>query len=99
MARYRVYLMDEADFVQRTAAIECGSDADAVDHARTLIRDGGQVRFWTDNAAATALIGWFRPHPEPFSAALVRRSRVRSAPGNAPAARPPVARFRRMCPA
>ena len=90
MARYRVYLMDEARFVQKTALVECGSDADAMAQARTLIRLGGTVTLWTDDAASTALIGWFRRDGTPFSNALVRRARVRPAravrrtPGPAP---------------
>ncbi len=96
MARYRVYLMDEAEFVQKTALAECGSDADAVDYARTLIRRGGTVSLWTDDAAPTALIGWFRSEAGPLNSALVRRSRVRPAPRNPPETRP-VAERRRMC--
>ena len=96
MARYRVYLMDEAEFVQKTALIECDNDADAVAHARTLIRRGGTVSLWTDDATPTALIGWFRPEAEPFGNALVRRSRIRPSPGRVPGTRP-VARRRRMC--
>ncbi len=86
MARYRVYLMDEADFVQKTTAVDCASDAEAVDYARTLIKRGGPVNLWTDDAAVTALIGWFRPGP--LSGALVRRSWPRSASGGLPVARP-----------
>ncbi len=96
MARYRVYLMDEAEFVQKTVAVECDCDADAVAHARTLIRQGGRVDLWTDEVPDTALIGWFRSEPEPFSGALVRRSRARPAPGNPPTIRP-VTGWRRMC--
>ena len=77
MARYRVYLVDEAEFVQRTAAVECESDAEAMAYARTLIRKGGPVDLWTDDAAVTALIGWFRPRSGPLSGALVRRARTR----------------------
>lgn len=77
MARYRVYLMDEAEFVQKTAAVECGSDAEAMDYARTLIRKGGPVDLWTDDTVVTALIGWFRPRSGPLSGALVRRARTR----------------------
>ena len=77
MARYRVYLMDEAEFVQKTAAVECGSDAEAMAYARTLIRQGGPVDLWTDDVAVTALIGWFRPGQGLLSGALVRRARTR----------------------
>ena len=96
MARYRVYLMDEAEFVQKTAAAECASDAEAVDYARTLIRHGGRVDLWTDDVPPTALIGWFRPDAEPFSGALVRRTRVRPAPGGQPRINP-VTERRRIC--
>ncbi|MGI4793250.1 MAG: hypothetical protein ACRYG8_04025, partial [Janthinobacterium lividum] len=77
MARYRVYLMDEAEFVQKTAAVECGSDAEAMAYARTLIRQGGPVDLWTDDVVVTAMIGWFRPRSGPLSGALVRRARTR----------------------
>ncbi len=76
MARYRVYLMDEAEFVQKTAAVECESDAEAIAYARTLIRQGGAVDLWTDDVTVTALIGWFRPHSGPLNGALVRRART-----------------------
>ena len=77
MARYRVYLVDEAEFVQSTAAVECESDAEAMAYARTLIRPGGSVDLWTDDLAVTALIGWFRPRSGLLSSALVRRARTR----------------------
>ena len=92
MARYRVYLTDEAEFVQKTAAVECDSDAEAMAYARTLIRAGGSVDLWTDDAAVTALIGWFRPRPGLLSGALVRRVRTRW-PQRGPVAEAP----RRMC--
>ena len=96
MALYRVYLMDDAEFVQQTAAVECVSDADAVEHARTLIRHGGPVQLWTDDAQPGALIGWFQSQPGPFSAALVRRSRARSASGSHPVLTP-LMQSRQMC--
>ncbi len=92
MARYRVYLVDEAEFVQRTAAVECESDAEAMAYARTLIRQGGSVDLWTDDAAVTALIGWFRPRSGPLSGAVVRRARTRWSQSG-PVARAP----RQMC--
>ncbi len=96
MARYRVYLMDEAQFVQGTAVVECAGDADAVDHARTMIRPGGRVDLWTDDVLPSGLIGWFHSDSDPFSFALVRRIRVRPTRGNPPATRP-VVEWRRLC--
>ncbi len=96
MPRYRIYLMDEAEFVQKTAAVECHCDADAMDHARTLIRRDGRVELWTDDLPANAMIGRIRPGSEPFHSALVHRSRSRPAPGR-PRATTPVAEWRQMC--
>ena len=98
MPRYRVYLMDEAEFVQKTALADCDNDVDAVAYARTLIRRNGTVSLWTDDAIPTALIGWFRPTDEPFSNALVRRFRIRPSSSHAPGTRP-IAKQHRMCPA
>ncbi len=77
MPRYRIYLMDEAEFVQKTATVECRCDTDAMDHARTLIRREGRVDLWIDDLPTSAMIGWIRPGSEPFDSALVHRSRSR----------------------
>ena len=96
MPRYRIYLMDEADFVQKTATVECHCDADAMNHARTLIRRDGRVELWIDALPINAMIGWIRPGSAAFDSALVHRSRSRPAPRH-PRAIKPVAERRRMC--
>ena len=96
MPRYRIYLLDEADFVQKTAPVECHCDADAMDYARTLIRRDGRVELWIDALPTDAMIGWIRPESEPFDRALVHRSRSRPAP-DGPRVTKPVAERRRMC--
>ena len=96
MPRYRIYLMDEAEFVQKIATVECHCDADAMDQARRLIRRGGRVELWIDALPTNAMIGWIRPGSHPFDSALVHRSRSRPAPGGPPATQP-VAPPRWMC--
>ena len=96
MPRYRIYLMDEAQFIQKTTTVECHCDADAMDQARTLIRRGGRVELWIDALPTNAMIGWIRPGSRPFDSALVHRSRSRPAPGSPPVTKP-VAERRRMC--
>lgn len=75
MTRYRVYLSDQDDFVQQAVPIDCGNDGVAVDHARTLIDDGGRVELWNDDTVTTPLIGSFRVTSGRLSTALVRRIR------------------------
>lgn len=75
MTRYRVYLSDQDGFVQHTVPIECGSERVAVDHARTLIDDGGRAEVWNDDTVMTPLIGSFRVVNGRLSTALVRRVR------------------------
>ena len=74
MARYRVCLSDAADFVQETVSIDCQSDDEAVDYARTLIKAGGQVDVWNSDLTVGPLIGSFALNPGILGSALVRRS-------------------------
>ncbi len=74
MALYRVYLSDAADLVQRTVSIDCGSDDEAVDHARTLIKAGGEVEVWNRDTTTGPLIGLLASTPGAMSSALVKRS-------------------------
>lgn len=73
MTRYRVYLSDQDDFVQQAVPIDCRNDGVAVDHARTLIDEGGRVELWTDDTVTTPMIGSFRVINGRLSTALVRR--------------------------
>ena len=74
MALYRVYLSNAADLVQRTISIDCGSDDEAVDHARTLIRTGGEVEVWNGDTTNGPLIGLLASTQGAMSSALVKRS-------------------------
>ena len=46
MAYYRIYLSDAAEFIQQSLTIESVDDERAIEHARTLIKSGGQVDLW-----------------------------------------------------
>ena len=65
MPRYRIYLMDEAEFIQKTAAVECHCDAEAMDHARTLIRRDGRVAPHRDERLDPARIQAVPQRPGP----------------------------------
>ncbi len=74
MARYRLYLSDADDFVQETLFVDCSSDDVALDFARKLIKDNGQVKLWDDSQTSTGpWVGCLRLHPGPLSSAWVRR--------------------------
>lgn len=75
MAQYRIYLSDQDNFVQRAVSGEFETDGAAVEHARTLVKDGGQVDVWGDEMGASPLVGSFRVSEGRLNAALVRRSR------------------------
>ena len=74
MALYRVYLSDAANLVQQIVRIDCGSDGEAVDHARTLIKAGGEVEVWDGDTTAGPLIGSLASTQGAMSSALVKRS-------------------------
>ncbi len=74
MAFYRVYLSDAADLVQQTVSIDCGSDGEAVDHARTLIKAGGEVEVWNGDTTDGPLICSLASMQGAMSSALVKRS-------------------------
>ena len=78
MARYRVYLSDDAEFVQKTVVVECSNDNEAIDHARTLIKAEGQVELWGSETTTGPLVGSLQLHPGVLSSAWVRR--IRSSP-------------------
>ena len=75
MGRYRVYLSDAAEFIQQSLVIENSSDEEAIEHARTLIKDGGRVDLWGSPDMIGPLIGSLQVNPGPLSFALVRRIR------------------------
>lgn len=74
MAQYRIYLSDEANFVQKAVGCDYPTDDDAVAYARTLIKAGGRVEIWTEDTLITPLLGSISHKPGPLSAALLRRS-------------------------
>ncbi len=75
MARYRLYLSDAADYVQESVSIDCQSDDEAIDVAKTLIKAGGQVEVWNSDMTAGPLVGSLMLNPGILSSALVKRCR------------------------
>ena len=74
MAHYRVYLANHADLVQKAVSVDCETDDEAVDYARTLIKPGGQASFWNSDTSDRLLIGSLPMNPGPSDTAAVRRA-------------------------
>ena len=73
MGLYRLYLSDAGNFLQRTVVVECSSDMEAVDHARTLIKVGGRIDLWSSDGVTGPWIGSPRSRVETLSFAYVKR--------------------------
>ena len=73
MTRYRVYLSDAAEFVQQSLIMESSSDEEAIEQARTLIKNDGRVDLWGSPGMTGPLIGSLQLNPGPLSFALVKR--------------------------
>lgn len=78
MARYRVCLLDAADFVQKTVLIDSGSDNEAIARASTFIEAGGQVDLWDKQRMIGPWIGSSQSKSGVFRSALVMRIRPRN---------------------
>jgi hypothetical protein len=72
LATYDIYLLDAELRIRDVETVNAIEDSHAIDHARTLIVEGGLVGRWGDPASDVRLCS-FVAVPGPFVSAVVRR--------------------------
>ena len=73
MGHYSIYLLDHARHLHGILAIKCAADAEALEYARKLVGDDGEVDLWVRGQCPDVSVSDHRTRRLVSAAAVVRR--------------------------